>query len=219
MRKSWFTAVLLSCLASSVSAGDISGKITLESTPGSRKIGQTKGSAGYEKGEVPPPSETEVEDIVIYLEGDKLECTPLTKMSPKNTIVQKNKEFLPHVLPIPKGSKVFFRNQDPFPHHVYSVSQPGSFEIVKHGSTVRSQQFDGGGEVEIFCGIHTKMNAYFMIVDNDFFCTPSRTGTYRLAGVPAGQYTLVMWHPRLPKPTKKAVTVPASGTLTLDLKI
>ena len=219
MRKPWITAVFLACLATGVSAGDIVGKVTVESTPASRKVGETKGSAGYEKGDVPPPSETEVEDVVIYLEGDKLESTPQTKMSTKNTILQKNKEFLPHVLPITRGSKVYFRNQDPFPHHVYSVSQPGSFEIVKHGSTVRSQLFDGSGEIEIFCGIHTKMNAYIMVVNNDYFCSPSRAGAYHLSGVPAGQYSLWLWHPRLPKPAKKSITVPATGTVTLDLKI
>ena len=219
MRKPWTTALFLACLAGGASAGDITGKVTMESTPSSRKIGETKGSAGYEKGDVPPPSESEVEDVVIYLEGDKLECTPLTKMSSKNTILQKNKEFLPHVLPITKGSKVYFRNQDPFPHHVYSVSQPGSFEIVKHGSTVRSQQFEGPGEVEIFCGIHTKMNAYILVVDSDLYCSPSRAGSFRLSGVPAGQYSLWLWHPRLPKPAKKSITVPATGTVNLDLKI
>ncbi|MBX3171297.1 MAG: hypothetical protein KF760_28065 [Candidatus Eremiobacteraeota bacterium] len=219
MRKPWIMVLISSWLATGVQAGDITGKVILESTPGSRKVGETRGSAGYEKGDVPAPSESEVEDVVIYLEGDKLECTPQIKMSGKNTIVQKNKEFLPHVLPITKGSKVYFRNQDPFPHHVYSVSQPGSFEIVKHGSTVRSQEFDGSGEVEIFCGIHTKMNAYIMVMNSNYFCSPSRSGAYRLSGVPAGQYSLWLWHPRLPKPAKKSITVPTTGSVTLDLKI
>lgn len=219
MQKASIVFLLAGCLAAVAQAGDITGKVTLESTPGSRKVGQTKGSAGYEKGDVPAPSESEVEDVVIYLEGEKLPSTPLTKMSGKNTILQKNKEFLPHVLPVTKGSKVYFRNQDPFPHHVYSVSQPGSFGIVKHGSTVRSQQFDGTGEVEIFCGIHTKMNAYIMVVDSDYFCSPSRAGIYRISGVPAGQYSLWLWHPRLPRPAKKSITVPASGSVNLDLKL
>ncbi|MBS2034289.1 hypothetical protein JST97_04845 [bacterium] len=219
MRKTWFTAAFLGLLASSVLAGDISGKVSLESTPGARKVGETRGSAGYEKGDVPPPSESEVEDVVIYLEGENLECTPQTKLSAKNTIIQKNKEFLPHVLPITKGSKVYFRNQDPFPHHVYSVSQPGSFEIVKHGSTVRSQEFGNPGEVEVFCGIHTKMNAYIMVLNSDYYATVNRSGSYRISGVPAGQYALYLWHPRLPKPAKRSVTVPATGTVNLDLKL
>ncbi|MFN8609927.1 MAG: carboxypeptidase regulatory-like domain-containing protein [Vulcanimicrobiota bacterium] len=219
MQRTWISAAFLVILTAAARAGDISGKVTLESTPGARKVGETRASAGYEKGDVPPPSESEVEDVVIYLEGEKLDCTALVKMSGKNTILQKNKEFVPHVLPITKGSKVYFRNQDPFPHHVYSVSQPGSFEIVKHGSTVRSQEFGNPGEVEIFCGIHTKMNAYIMVLDNDFYSVVNRSGNYRISGVPAGQYSLYVWHPRLPKPAKRSISVPATGTVNLDLKL
>lgn len=200
-------------------AGEVTGKIMLETSPGARKIGQSRGTPGYEKGEVPPPSESEVENVIIYLEGKGLACTPQTRMGPRNTFVQKNKEFLPHVLPVPRGSKVYFRNQDQFPHHVYSVSNPGAFEIAKHGSTVRSQEFENNGEVEIFCGIHTKMNAYILVVDSDFYSSANRDGVFRLSGVPAGDYTLCMWHPRLPTAEKQKITVPSSGTVKLDLKL
>lgn len=211
--------LLLLCLPPLAQAGDLSGSVTLKSQPASRKVGQQKGTPGYEKGEVPPPSESEVENVVVYLEGPNLRCTSLTKMGPRNTIGQKNKEFVPHVLAVPKGSKVYFRNSDPFPHHVYSVSQPGAFEIARHGSTVRSEQFQGEGEIEIFCGIHTKMNAYILVVGNDFYANPNRTGAYRIAGVPPGEYKLCLWHPGLPKPEKRTVKIPASGTVKLDVTL
>ncbi|MBT9583360.1 methylamine utilization protein [bacterium] len=221
MKKPLGTALLLAVLAGTAQAGDITGTITLGSAPGARKQGQTR--AKYDdkdhSGDQVPNSESEVENVVIYLEGKGLKCTPVTKMGSGNTFDQKNKEFLPHVLPIAKGSKVFFKNKDPFPHHVYSVSNPGNFEIMKHGSTVRSHDFDGSGEVEIFCGIHTKMNAYLLVVDTDYFCKPGADGKYRLGAVPAGDYALMVWHPRLPKPEKRMITVPASGPLKLDLKL
>jgi plastocyanin len=213
----WKRALVFCSLSLAVSAGEIVGTVTVNSSPGARKVGQTKASAGYEKGDVPPPSESEVENVVIYLQGSNLKGTPLTKMGPGNTILQKNKEFVPHVLPIIAGSKVYFRNQDPFPHHVYSVSQPGSFEIAKHGSSVRSKEFEGSGEVEIFCGVHTKMNAYILVLDNDQFCVPSREGKYSLRGVPAGDYQLMLWHPRLQKAQPRKVSVPSSGVVKLDL--
>ena len=201
-------------------AGDISGSITLETPTPPRRHGEVRDTTNYgDKGDVPSPSEQEVENVVLYLEGGNLPCTPLTKASSKNTVMQRNKEFIPHVLPVTKGSKVYFKNRDPYPHHVYSVSNPGSFEIVKHGSAVRSQGFEASGEVEIFCGIHTKMNAYLLVLDNDFYCTPNAQGRYRLAAVPPGQYTLVVWRPLMTKPDKRSITVPASGVLKLDIKI
>lgn len=204
-----------------VSAGEITGQVTIGSTPVRRAVGKKRVSYAYEgeHGEVPKPKESEVEDVVIYLQGANLPSTVLTSMVPKNTISEHNKEFLPHVLPLVKGSKVYFRNQDGFPHHVYSVSNPGSFEIEKHGNTVRNTTFEAAGEVEIFCGIHTKMNAYILVLDNDCYGTPNAEGKYRIGKVPAGQYTLVVWHPRLPKPEKQMITVPASGSLSLNLKL
>lgn len=220
MSKAWKTLALAFTFSlATAQAGDLTGKVTLSSELESRKVGKTKGMPGYEKGDVPSPSENEIENVVISLQGENLACTALTKMTPRNTFVQKNKEFLPHVLPVPKGSKVYFRNQDPFPHHVYSVSQPGAFEIAKHGSNVRSHPFEGLGEVEIFCGIHTKMNAYILVVESNFYTTVDRNGQFRISGVPAGNYTLHVWHPRLEKAEKQAVSIPATGKATLDLKL
>jgi len=220
MSKPWKSlAIALTFSLAVAQAGDLTGKISLTSDLGARKVGKSKGMPGYEKGDVPSPSENEIENVVISLQGDGLACTALTKMTPRNTFVQKNKEFLPHVLAVPKGSKVYFRNQDPFPHHVYSVSQPGAFEIAKHGSNVRSHPFEGIGEVEIFCGIHTKMNGYILVVESNFYATADRNGQFRISGVPAGSYTVNVWHPRLAKAQKQTVVIPASGKVTLDLKL
>ncbi len=219
MNKCVMVIAILGWVATGVWAGDITGQVTLGSSPTSRKVGEKRGNLTYgEKGDVPSPTETEVEDVVVYLEGPNLPCTVLSKMTPQNTVLQKNKEFLPHVMPIVKGSNIYFRNQDPFPHHVYSVSGPCNFEIAKH-TAVRSQEFGKSGEVEVFCGIHTKMNAYVLVLENDCFGVPNRDGKYRIRSVPAGQYALMVWHPRLPKPEKRMITVPASGSLTLDLKL
>lgn len=218
MTKRWLLA--LGLLTGVSWAGEISGTVTLTSKPGERKVGESRAAAGYgENTDVPSPTESELEDVVIYLEGKDLPCTPLVGSNdPRNTVMQKNKEFVPHVLPLPKGSKVYFRNQDPFPHHIYSVSAPGTFEIAKHGRTVRSQEFSKSGEIEMFCGIHTKMNAYVLVLDTNCYSTVSSAGKYRISGVPAGQYTLVMWHPRLARAEKRGISVPASGSVKLDLQ-
>lgn len=219
-----FRGILVGLLGTLVStglqAGELTGTVQLDTRPSSRKSGQSRGTPGYEKGEVPAPKEDEVENVVLYLKGKDLACTPQTRPGPQNTIVQKGKQFLPHVLPVTRGSKVFFRNDDPFPHHIYSVSQPGEFEISRHGSgSVRGQEFDRQGGVEIFCGIHTKMNAYVLVVDSNYYASPKSNGSYRIAGVPAGEYELTLWHPRIASPLTQKVTIPVSGSLRLDLKL
>lgn len=221
MQKGILACWLCAGLTISARAGDIIGTVSIESPVSARKRGAVVKDKDYDPSgkPEPPPYENEVEDVVIYLEGEGVSATPLLKMSDKNTVYQRGKEFRPHVLPVPKGSKVYFRNRDPYPHHVYSVSNPGSFEIPKHGSTIRDRDFDGLGEVEIFCGIHTKMNAYVLVLNTNLYTSPNQDGKYRLGNVAAGQYAMMVWHPRLPKPEKRFITVPSTGVLKLDLKL
>jgi plastocyanin len=215
------TALVLSlALVAPAAATDISGKVQLLSKLSARKVGKPRADTamGMEASEVPPPSEGEIENVVIYLEGPGLSCTPVLKRTPETSIEQHHKEFLPHVLPVTRGSKVFFENKDAFVHHVYSVSEPGPFELERF-TGVRSQAFNKPGVVEIFCGIHTRMNAYILVLKNDSYAKAGKDGTFRITAVPPGNYTLHTWHPRLDREKTQAVTVPPSGTLKLDLSI
>lgn len=204
-------------------AGDLQGTVQLKSDLAKRQIGKKKSDAaedggGY-KGDVPRPSESELENVVVYLEGANLKATPQSKRTRDNTLVQKNKEFLPHVLAVTKGTTVYFENQDPFAHHIYSESKPGDFEIRKHTSGVRTQVFNETAVVETFCGIHTKMNCYILVLANDFYCKAGSSGTYRLRGVPAGTYKLTAWHPRLARPIVRTVHVDATGSKTENIDL
>ena len=201
-------------------ATDVSGKVRLVSKLSSRKIGKARGDSvpGMEAAEVPAPTESETENIVIYLDGAGLSCTPLLKRSIDTSIEQRHKEFLPHVLAVPKGSKVFFENKDAFVHHIYSVSEPGPFELERFTGR-RSEAFNKPGVVEIFCGIHTRMNAYILVLKNNAYTKAQKDGSFRISGVPAGNYVLHAWHPRLEKETTQTVTVPGSGALKLDLSL
>jgi plastocyanin len=224
MRAFWSRG-LVSCLVALATlppalAAEVSGHVRLVSKLHSRKVGKSHVSTymSMEAADVPPPSESELENVIIYLEGANLSHVPQLKRTADNTMAQHHKEFQPHVLAVTEGSKVYFENLDPFPHEVYSVSSVGPFEIEKH-SGIRSQQFNKAGVVEIFCGIHTRMNAYLLVLKNGAHTRVHADGGYRLANVPAGHYILHAWHPRLDKEVTQSVTLPASGTVKLDLSL
>ena len=60
-----------------------------------------------------------VANAVVILENG------LSESPVEAEIVQKNRNFHPHTLIIPKNSRVDFPNQDNTQHHVYSFSQIG----------------------------------------------------------------------------------------------
>ena len=75
-------------------------------------------------------------------------------------IEQKGIAFQPASVRIEAGSKVVFRNLDPFGHNVYSPDQGGTFDIglqVPDSSTAVT--FREPGTYTIMCRIHPKMRA------------------------------------------------------------
>ncbi|MBS1239782.1 MAG: methylamine utilization protein [Proteobacteria bacterium] len=139
------------------------------------------------------------------------------------TINQKDMQFLPFVLVIPVGSTVNFGNLDPFRHHVYSFSPARKFELRLFGQgEVRPVKFDTVGAVAIGCNIHDSMQAFVQVVDTQFAAKSAANGRVTFREVPAGNFKLRVWHPRLRAPgnqlilnvnTSKDATVPVSVKL------
>jgi plastocyanin len=129
---------------------------------------------------------------------------------------QKDLRFVPHVLAIQAGTAVVFPNTDPVSHNVFSISEVKRFNLGLYGrGTVRRVTFDKPGVVELLCNVHLEMGAYIVIVKNGYFARTSSDGTYRIAGVPAGQHRVRSWHERLPF-QEQGVAVPENGSVTLD---
>jgi plastocyanin len=109
-------------------------------------------------------------------------------------LVQKNKQFEPHVLAVEVGSVVDFPNRDPFFHNVFSLFDGKRFDLglYEAGST-RSVHFDRAGICYIFCNIHPQMSAIVVVVDTPYFAVSSSEGEVVMPQVPSGQYRLNLW--------------------------
>jgi polysaccharide lyase family 4-like protein len=53
------------------------------------------------------------------------------------------------------------------------------------------------GSIEVHCDQHPWTRAWIMVFDQPYFATTARDGAFRMDSVPAGEYRLVVWHPRL----------------------
>ena len=95
---------------------------------------------------------------------------------------------------MPLGSTVKFTNKDKFYHHIYCPDS-SKLNVPEHRGVVNRKP-GSVGRYELFCDIHPLMNAYLYVVPNDHFAT-GKGGKFQLSGVPAGDYVLKAWHPRL----------------------
>jgi len=131
---------------------------------------------------------------------------------------QKNLTFLPHVLPVVRGTKVEFTNSDDVEHNVFSPSRSaGRFDLGTYGpGATRTVTLTEAGDVRVLCNIHMEMEAHILVLGTPYFATVAPDGRYRIADVPAGTYTLKIWRERW-LPLARTIEVPASGTVIADV--
>jgi plastocyanin len=123
---------------------------------------------------------------------------------------QMNRMFMPEVLVVPVGSTVSFPNSDSVSHQIYSFSAAKRFQLpLYRGKPYPPVLFDKVGVVILGCNIHDWMIGYIDVTDAPFYGTTDTQGSWS-AQVPAGQYEITVWHPRMREP---------SPTLTRDLSV
>jgi plastocyanin len=110
---------------------------------------------------------------------------------------QQHKRFEPHVLAVLAGSTVGFPNLDPFFHNVFSMFDGKRFDLgLYEAGASHSVTFDRAGVCYIFCNVHPEMSGVVVVLDTPYYAVTNRRGEFTIADVPAGRYTLSIWHER-----------------------
>ena len=134
-------------------------------------------------------------------------------------IAMEGKQFVPHVEVVTVGSTVNYPNHDPFRHNVFSKSGPTEFDLELYGrGQARQFQFDRAGVYPIFCNIHARMVAYVVAIASPWSARPGADGRFELPALPAGNYTLKVWHERGGQSTHP-LTLPADAATPLQLQL
>jgi len=133
---------------------------------------------------------------------------------------QLGKTFVPHVLVIPVGETVVFRNDDPYFHNVFSLSPGQAFDAGLYDSgRSYTKTFTQAGMVELLCNIHASMSGYLYVVDSAYYAQPRPSGAFAIRNVPPGRYELNVWHESSASIVKQTVRVGATGAPGLVVRI
>lgn len=154
------------------------------------------------------------------LEGAVISLHGMAGPEPGEAVMdQRNTAFEPGVLVVQAGTAVSFPNSDTVRHQVYSFSPAKPFELPLYsGTPPEPVVFDRPGIVVVGCNIHDWMIGWIVVLDTPHHARTDAAGAARLA-VPAGEYLLRAWHPRLAgAPMERRVSVPADP-ISLDLAL
>ncbi len=172
--------------------------------------------AGEIKGKVTVKGARNSEDALVYVAAIPGKTFPAPAGHAR--IDQLNLTFIPHVTAVLVGTTVDFQNSDAVLHNVFSPdSCAGKFNLgTWPKGEVRSYTFKGECVATLLCKVHPQMEGFVVAVPTPYFAVTKADGTYAIANVPDGSYTLKVWHPKA-KATQKPVTV--AGTATADFEI
>ncbi len=113
------------------------------------------------------------------------------------TLDQLNCRYMPHVLGVQSGQDIEISNSDDLLHNINATPEENrGFNISQPRAGITSTQRFQVAEVmvPIRCDVHGWMQAYVGVVDHPYFAVSGMDGSYSIANVPAGEYTLTAWH-------------------------
>ncbi len=139
--------------------------------------------------------------------------------------------FVPRVQVVTRGQSVRVRSSDPVLHnaHPVLVAEP-EVSIANLALAVPGQTMDltrrlaatlpasGEALVRVGCDVHPWMRGWLVVLDHPYAAVTGADGRFAIIAVPAGSYTLGLWHETLERAERPA-TVPPGATVGIDFTL
>ena len=212
-------------------AGDITGKITLKGTPPAEKeITPLKDdpNCGKLHSTVPTThfyvvgSGGELADVIVSVQGISGQSKGASAEPAK--MDQKGCEYIPSIMAVQTDQKISVKNSDPVLHYIHpQPAVPGNKEENK-------AQMAGGPDLtftfskpenflKFKCDVHPWMFAWVSVFDHPYYAVTGKDGTFKIANVPAGKYTIQAAHRKAGMATKEIEVKDGATTVDLTLEV
>jgi plastocyanin len=227
------TAACAAAVLNFASAGEITGTVTLKGTPQPEKdITPLKEDPNCGKFHAEMPKtrfyvagpKGELADVVISVQGISGKSTGASA-SPV-LMDQKGCEYIPQILAVQTGQKITVKNSDPVLHNVHaSPTVAGNNEENKAQmpsgpdltfSFAKPEEF-----LKFKCDVHPWMFAWVTVFDHPYYAVSAKDGTFKIANVPPGKYTLQAAHRKAGKVSQEIEVkdgAPAKVEFVLEAK-
>ena len=146
-------------------------------------------------------------NVVVYVKEGVKGAFP----APANPVVldQRGCWYQPHVFGIQANQPLQIVNSDATLHNINAKpAQNQPFNVAQPVKGMKTSKTFARPEVGVKfkCNVHPWMNAYAVVLAHPFFAVTGADGTFRIANLPTGTYTLEAWHEKYGTQTQQ-VTV------------
>ncbi len=160
-----------------------------------------------------------VTDVLVYLDNGPA-GSPEPDTVRKLAMTSRDKQFEPRTVAVVVGETLTFPNVDDIMHNVFSLTKGNRFDLglYKSGAS-KDFVFANPGLVRVYCNIHPQMSAFVHVLPNRRFAWAEPDGSFRIEGVPPGQYTLRSWHEEGESSQPIVVSEQGAGNVMVKLDI
>jgi hypothetical protein len=202
--------------------GAIKGKVVYNGEIPTRTVVPTKDQqvcgGVREEPEVKVGAGNGVGDAIVYLkEVEQGKAWPAAAQAP--TLENKGCLFGPSLQAIPAG-KLNVLNSDPVLHNThgfYGKRTAFNIALPNQGQTIEVN-LPRPGQVKVECDAHGWMLGWVYVVANPYYALTAEDGTFEIADVPPGDYTLVA-NQAYTGPVEVAVTVKAGQAAEVPVEL
>jgi plastocyanin len=206
-RKSGYLAGLLALAVCAIvvhagpSGGTVSGKVTYEGTPAKQKpIDMSKEPSCAKQHATPIVTETVVtgpnnalDNVVVYVSaGASDEGAPSQAVK----FDQKGCQYIPHVLAFQVNQTLQIANDDQTSHNIHPLPKVNREwnKSQPPGTPPIEEKYDKPEFIPVKCNIHPWMHGNFAVMKNSHYAVTADGGSFSLANLPPGKYTITAWH-------------------------
>lgn len=133
---------------------------------------------------------------------------------PENPVVldQRGCRFHPHVVVVPQERPLKILNSDGILHNVhlfakknepFNRSMPGRVKEL-------NVTFDRSERIRVGCDVHKWMGSWIVVAKHPYYAVTGKDGAFRMENVPAGAYTVQVWHEKLGKQEQEVTVSPGA---------
>lgn len=129
--------------------------------------------------------------------------------------------YHPRVMGLMVGQALAIENSDSLLHNIKAVAKTNRpFNISQPAAGMTTNRTFSAPEVMVplECSVHGWMHAFVGVLPHPYFATTGTDGTFTIANLPAGTYTIEVWHETLGAQTA-TVTVADDETKTADFTL
>jgi len=157
-----------------------------------------------------------LQNTVVYV-SDGLGDRKFEPPQEAAVIEQKGCMYKPHVVAVRANQELKVVNADPTTHNIhpapnnnreFNQTQPPGLPL---SATFAREEI----AIPVKCNIHPWMRSYIAVFKHPYFAVTVKDGSFEIANLPTGSYTITAWHEKLGTAVQK-ITVGESETKTME---